>query len=95
MNRLVALAMVVTLAALVAELVLDASPAWAVVASFVAAIAPITLAAARTVPSAVRLGRREDRVEVQSRLARRIHADHWFCLVSMTLVLVLQLGWVR
>ncbi|HEX6312327.1 MAG TPA: hypothetical protein VF152_11980 [Acidimicrobiia bacterium] len=95
MNRLVALAMVVTLAGLVAQLVGDASPAWAVATSLVAAVAPIALAAARTVPSAVRLGRREDPLDVQSRLARRIHADHWFCLVSIAVLLVLQLGWVR
>lgn len=94
MNRLVALAMVVTLAGLVVEATGDASPVWAVAVSFAAAVVPITLAAVRTVPGAVRLGRREDPVEVQSRLARRIHAEHWFCLAS-TLVLALQLGWVR
>jgi len=95
MNRLVALAMVVTLTGLVAETVGDASPVWAVAASLAAAVVPVTLAAVRTVPSAVRLGRRDDPVEVQSRLARRIHADHWFCLAGITLVLVLQIGWVR
>jgi hypothetical protein len=95
MNRLVALSMLVTLAGLIAEAVGDASPAWAVAVSLAAAVVPITLAAARTVPSAVRLGRRDDPGEVQSRLARRIHADHWFCLAGITLVLVLQVGWVR
>jgi hypothetical protein len=95
LNRLVALSMVVTLAALIAEAAGDASPAWAVVVSLAAAVAPITLAAARTVPSAVRLGRRQDSPAAQSRLARRIHADHWFCLAGIALVLVLQIGWVR
>lgn len=95
MNRLVALAMVVTLAGLVVEATGDASPVWAIAVSFAAAVAPITLAAVRTVPGAVRLGRRNDPVEVQSRLARRIHSEHWFCLASITLVLALQLGWVR
>lgn len=95
MNRLVALAMAATLAGLVAETVGDASPVWAVATSFAAAVVPMTLAAVRTVPSAVRLGRRNDPVVVQSGLARRIHADHWFCLASITVVLVLQVGWVR
>lgn len=95
MNRLVALAMGVTLAGLVAEAVGDASPVWAIAVSFTAALAAIALAAARTVRSARRLGRRDDSVEVQSGLARRIHADHWFCLASIAVVLVLQLGWVR
>jgi hypothetical protein len=95
MNRLVAAAMVVTLAGLVAEAVGDAAPVWAVAVSFLAAVAPISLAVARTVRNAVRLGRRDDPVDVQSGLARRIHADHWFCLASIALVLVLQVGWVR
>jgi hypothetical protein len=63
--------------------------------SVAAAVAPISLAVARTVRNAVRLGRRDDPVDAQSRLARRIHADHWFCLASIALVLVLQVGWVR
>jgi hypothetical protein len=95
MNRLVAVSMLVTLAGLVAEAVGDAAPVWAVAVSFPAAVAPISLAGARTVRNAVRLGRRDDPIEVQSRLARRIHADHWFCLAGIALVLVLQIGWVR
>jgi hypothetical protein len=95
MNRLVALVMAVTLAALVVEAVGDGSPVWAVALSFPAAVAPIALAMARTVPNAVRLGRRSDPLEVQSRLARRIHADHWFCFGAIAVVLVLQVGWVR
>ena len=95
MNRLVAMAMVVTLAGLVVEAGGDASPAWAIAVSFAAAGVPILVAMLRTVPSAVRLGRGDDPVDVQSRLARRIHADHWFCLAGIALVLVLQIGWVR
>jgi hypothetical protein len=95
MNRLVALTMAVTLAALVVEAVGDASPAWAVALSFPAAVVPVTLALVRTVPNAVRLSRRDDPLEVQARLARRIHADHWFCLAAIACLLVLQIGWVR
>jgi hypothetical protein len=95
MNRLVALAMVATLAGEMVQVGGGASPTWAVAASLAATAAPVALAAVRTVPSAVRLGRQHEPLDVQSRLARRIYRDHRLCLASITLVLVLQLGWVR
>jgi hypothetical protein len=93
MNRLVAAAMVATLAALVAELVADDVPAWAGWTSLVLAFAPISLAAGRTVRNAVRLGARRDPVETQRALARSIGRDHLFCLVAIAALLVVQLAW--
>ena len=43
-------------------------------------------------PSAVRLGRRGDPVEAQSRLARAILRDHLICLAAIATVLALQLS---
>ena len=56
MNRLVALIMVAVLAGIAAELVGDDVPAWVGWTSLVLALAPISLAARRTVRNAVRLG---------------------------------------
>jgi hypothetical protein len=89
MNRLVALTMLVTIVALVAELVRD--PDWAAGAALVLVLAPISLAAVRTVPSAVRLGSQDDPSSTQSRLARTILRDHLMCAVSVTVALVVQL----
>ena len=52
----------------------------------------IALARANTVPAAVRLGRRGDPVEAQSRLARAILRDHLICLAAIATVLALQLS---
>ena len=70
MNRLIALVMVATLVAIVVQLARDDAPLWVSIASLALAGSAIVLAAAHTVPSAVRLGGREDRAEVQSRLAQ-------------------------
>jgi hypothetical protein len=91
MNRLIAFVMAVTVGALVAELVLDALVPWRAVASLWLAAGAVGLAAARTVPHAVRLGRAEDDAAVQSQLARSVLRDHLFCFVAIVLVLVLQL----
>jgi hypothetical protein len=61
--------------------------------SAVAAAAPIGLAAARTVPGAVRLGTRRDPAELQRRLARSVCRDHLVCLRSIATLLVVQLVW--
>jgi hypothetical protein len=92
MNRLVAVAMLATLAAIVVELVKGFDPAWVAWLSLVVTLAPITLAAARTVPSAVRLGTRADDTATQSRLARRIYGDHVVCFSCIVVLLALQLG---
>jgi hypothetical protein len=92
MDRLVALMMLVTLAAIVAELVRGDVPAAVGWTSLVLAAAPITLAATHTLPNAVRLGSREDTVERQSALARSVGRDHLLCLASIAALLVLQVA---
>jgi hypothetical protein len=92
MNRLVAATMLATLVGIVVELVEGLDPAWLPWASLGLAVLPIGLAGGRTVPSAVRLGTRRDDSSEQSRLARRIFADHLICLACISAGLVLQLG---
>jgi hypothetical protein len=92
MNRLVATAMLATLAAIVAQIARGESPRWSGWAALVLALAPIVLAAARTVPQAVRLGTRGDAAAVQSRLARSICREHLFCLAAITALLALELA---
>ncbi|HEY2180290.1 MAG TPA: hypothetical protein VGH09_01320 [Solirubrobacteraceae bacterium] len=94
MNRLVAIVMLVTLAALVAEIVdgggVPSAVAWV---SLALAAAPIGLAGARTVPAAVRLGERRDTPERQRALARTIAREHVFCLVPIAALVTVQLSW--
>lgn len=91
MGRLVAVAMLGLLGALVLAATTGGGPAWLLICSAVLGGGPILLAALRTVPNAVRLGRRADTVEVQSRLARAIFRDHVVCAVGMLAFLVLWL----
>jgi hypothetical protein len=92
MNRLVALAMLVTEGAVIAELARDQVPTWVGWASLVLAGAPMTLAAVHTVPSAVRLGARTDPADAQSHLARTIFRDHVLCVTSIFALIVAQLA---
>ena len=92
MNRLVALAMVVTLGALVGEIVggdVAAGYAWA---SLALAVSAIGLAAARTVRNAVRLGTQADDAATQSALARRILGDHIACIGAIAIAIGLQVA---
>jgi hypothetical protein len=95
MNRLVAAAMVATIAAIVVQLVLGDAPRWAAAVSLALTATAVLLAAVHTVPSAVRLGARSDTSERQSRLARSILRDHILCITAVTAVLVVQLGFAR
>ena len=95
MNRLVATAMVATLAGLVGELVRHCVPAWVAWSSLALVGAAVALAGARTVRNAARLGGRGDDVGRQSALARAILRDHIVCLACVFTVLVLQVGWGR
>ena len=88
-----AAAMQATLAAIVVELAEGTGPGWLPWASLALALAPIALAASRTVPTAVRLGTRRDPVGVQSTLARRLLAEHLFCFISIACLIAVQLGW--
>jgi ER membrane protein SH3 len=90
MDRLIALVMLVTLAAIIVEIVRGDVSAWVGWTSLVLAAAPITLAATRTLPNAVQLGAREDTVDRQSALARSVGHDHLLCLASIAALLVLQ-----
>lgn len=92
MGHLVALVMLLTLAALVTEIGRGEGAMWTGLVSLACAAVPIGLAAARTVPNAAALGRREGSAQSQSRLARAIFRDHVFDLVAMTAVLALQLA---
>lgn len=91
-GRLVALVMLVLLGSLVFEAVAGDSPGWLLASSAVLGGGPILLAALRTVPNAVRLGRRTDSPDGQSRLARAIYRDHIVCLVGMLAFLALWLA---
>ncbi len=91
MNRLVALAMLGTIAAVVAQLARGDAPTGVSAASLVLVATAVTLAAARTVPHAVRLGQRVDPPARQADLARAIGRDHLICLTLLVALLVLQL----
>ena len=92
MNRLVALVMAGTLAALVAEVAEGKVRAWVAWTSLAFVLGPVALAAARIVPRAVRLGAREGDAAVESALARSILREHVLCALALTVVLVLQLA---
>jgi hypothetical protein len=92
MNRLIAAVMVATLAAIVAQIASGDDPGWVGWASLPLAALPIGLARVRTVPNAVRLGRRADTPERQGALARSILRDHLACFVAILTLLVLQLA---
>lgn len=92
MNRLVAAAMVLTLGSIVAQIARGDHPRWVGWVSLVLAAAAIALAAARTVPHAVRLGTRRDTPSRQCELARSIFRDHVACAVAIAALLVIQLS---
>jgi hypothetical protein len=92
MNRLISVVMIVTLAAIGAEIANGAKPRWIGWASLAVAASAIGLAAARTVPSAVRLASGTDSLEAQTRLARTIYRDHLYCFAAMTSLVALQLS---
>ena len=91
MSGLIAAVMVVLLGALVVGAVRGDDPVWLIAVSAVLAAIPIVLAAVRTVPNAVRLGRREGGAADQSRLARSVYRDHVLCFACMGAFLVLRL----
>ena len=92
MNRLIAFAMLATLAAIIVEIAAGDDPAWVAWLSLVLAAGAVGRARIRTVPNAARLGRRADPPEHQSTLARSIYRDHVACFTAILTVLVLQLA---
>ncbi len=95
MNRLVAAAMLVTLAALVGEVAGSDQPAWAAWPSLGLTATAVGLAAARTVNRAVRLGGQVDTTAEQSALARTIFRDHVVCIAAVAVALGLQIAGAR
>ena len=92
MNRLVALAMLVTLVSIGFQVVAAATgdtPWWSVIAVPLA-LGPILLAGMRTVPSAVRLGQTTDAGPAELAAARRILTDHLICFAGIAAVLGIQ-----
>ncbi len=87
MNRLIALVMLLTLAAICTEIY----QWWIGWGSLLLAGGGFVPTMMRTVPNARRLGSAQDPVEEQSRLARAICRDHMFSFARMSVVLVLQL----
>jgi hypothetical protein len=92
MNRLVAVVMLATLAAIVAQIVHGEERAWVAWTSLVLLGAAVAIAATRTVPAAVRLGARRDPPEQQSALASSILREHIACLALVAAMLALQLA---
>ena len=93
MGRLISGVMLLTLASIVAEIARGGG--WAAWLSLAATLAATGLAVTRTVPTAQRLGRAEDPVELRGQLARRLLRDHLAFLAALLLVLGLQLAPVR
>lgn len=91
MNRLVMVAMLGLLAAIVVEIVRGSTDAWAAWSSLPLAVAPIGLAGARTVPTAVRIGQRTDPVDVRKQLTMQVLRQHHLCFTCIIAVLVVQL----
>ena len=92
MNRLISAAMLATLAAVIVQIARGDEPRWVGWASLGLVGSAVALAAAHTVPAAVRLGARRDPPDAQSRLARSILRDHVLCFAAIASTLVAQLG---
>jgi hypothetical protein len=92
MNRLIAAVMLATIAAITVEVARGDRPRWVGWVSLLMAGAPILRAARRTVPRAVRLGRRAGSTEHQSELAKSICRDHLLCVAAISALLAVQLG---
>ncbi len=91
MNRLIAVVMILTVLAIVAEIARNVDHWWIGWISFAATVSAIGLARIRTIPNAARLGRAKGSLEAQTALARAIYRDHLFCIAAIAVVLVLQL----
>jgi hypothetical protein len=92
MNRLVAVAMLTTLAAIAVQIADGDDPAWVGWTSLALAGVAIAIAGLHTVPAARRLALRSDPPGEQSRLARSILRDHLVCLAAIAALLTIQLG---
>jgi hypothetical protein len=91
MNRLIALVMLLTLAAICAEVVQGEYQWWIGWGSLLLAGGGFVPTMMRTVPNARKLGSAQGSAEEQSRLARGVCRDHMFSFARMSVVLILQL----
>lgn len=91
MNRLVGIAMLGTLIALVIQVQKNQIPASRAVISLILVVIAISIALGRTLRNAIRLGRQDEDLVTQSRLARSVLRDHLICFVALGLLLMLQL----
>jgi len=92
MSTLIALVMAILVAALSFRAAFGDDPGWLIAVAAALAGIPILLAMTRTVPNAVRLGKRADTLAVQTRLARSIFADHVLGFVFIVGFLALWLA---
>lgn len=92
MNRLVAAAMLGTIGMIIAQIADGHRPRWVGWSSLFLAGGAVALAAARTLPSAVRLGARTDSPGRQAALAKTIGRDHLLCAGAISAVLIIQLS---
>jgi hypothetical protein len=90
-GSLIAVVMGILLICLFVEAVRGGQPVWLIAVSAALAAGPILLALLRTVPAAVRLGRRAGTGAEQSRLARSVYRDHLVCLAGISAFLILRL----
>lgn len=91
MNRLVGIAMLGTLIALVVQVQQQQIPTSRAIISLVLAVVAISIALGRTLRNAIRLGRQDEDLVTLSRLARLVMRDHLICFVALGLLLMLQL----
>jgi hypothetical protein len=91
MNRLVGIAMLGTLIALVVQVQQDQIPTSRAIISLALAVVAISTALGRTLRNAIRLGRQDEDLVTLSRLARLVMRDHLICFVALGLLLMLQL----
>jgi hypothetical protein len=92
MNRLVSVAMFVTVAAIVVEIAKGVDPLWQSGGSLLFLLGAVGLALTRTFRNAATLGGGADTPEIRSRLARLIYRDHLCCLGAIVVVIGLQLA---
>ena len=94
MNLFVTLAMLVTIVAVVVEVIEGRDRGWIPWASLVVVATAVVFAQLKTVPTARRLGARSDPPAVQSDLARGICRDHFLFFALILFLIGLQLGLV-
>lgn len=91
MNKLVVVAMLTTLTAIIVEITTGGFAGWIGWASLALALPPMLIAGFRTVPRAVRLGAASDRADEQARMAQRILREHIVCFILIAALIAVQL----